>query len=389
MTRPSVELFPHQEEAIENMHNGCVLYGDVGVGKTFTALGYAIQKEPGKKIYVITTARKRDSGDWAKEAQQMGVLFDDIVIDSWNNIGKYTDVSDALFIFDEQRLVGAGAWVQSFYTIARFNRWVLLTATPGDTWLDFIPVFIANGFYKNITEFRREHVIYSRYTKYPQVDRFVNVKRLVRFRERVLVKMPLMRDTTRHLKIVDVEYDKERFDYAIKKRWNIFEDAPMMNVAEMFRVGRQIVGQDERKLDAIRELMKEHPRLIVFYNYDYELEMLRKLAWERFYAEWNGHKHEPVPITDEWIYAVQYVAGAEAWNCITTDAMIFYSLTYSYKNFHQAQGRIDRMNTPFKDLYYYVLMTKAMTDKVVWKSILEKRDFQPARTKFEVKSKAA
>lgn len=375
-------LLPHQEDAIEDMHNGCVLYGDTGVGKTFTALGYALEKEKGRKIYVITTARKRDSGDWIKEAALMGIPFDDIVVDSWNNIAKYTDVWGGLFLFDEQRLVGTGAWVDSFYKIARMNRWILLTATPGDSWVDFAPVFIANGFYKNITEFRREHVIYSRFSKYPQIERFIGERRLILNRHKVLVKMPLMRDTVRHLEVIEVEHDKDLFDDAMKRRWNVFEDAPMMNVAEMFRVGRQIVGQDERKLDAIRELMKKHPRLIIFYNYNYELEMIRKLAWERNYAEWNGKKHEPVPITDEWIYAVQYVAGAEAWNCITTDAMVFYSLTYSYKNFHQAQGRIDRMNTPFKDLYYYVLMSKAMTCRAVWKALRSKKDFQPPREKF-------
>lgn len=379
-----VELYPHQEEAVQNMHNGCVLWGGVGVGKTITALTYAKRKEPGKKIYVITTARKRDSGDWHKEAAMLGIPFDDIVVDSWNNISRYTDVGNAFFIFDEQRLVGQGAWVKSFYVIAKLNRWILLSATPGDSWLDYAPVFIANGFYANITEFRREHVVYSHFGNYPKVERFLGLKRLLRLRGLVLVEMPLMRKTTRHLQTVEVDYDKARFDDAIKRRWNIFEDAPMMNVAEMFRVGRQIVGEDPSKLDKIRELMEIHPRLIVFYNYDYELFMLRKLAWERNFAEWNGHKHEEIPDTEEWIYAVQYVAGAEAWNCITTDAMIFYSLTYSYKNFEQAQGRIDRLNNVYLDLYYYVLMSKAMTDRVVWKSLEQKKDFQPSRKKFEV-----
>lgn len=385
MKQIKLELKPHQLKAVEDMHNGCVLWGGVGSGKTLTALSYALKKEAGKKIYVITTAKKRDSCDWQLEAAMLGIPFDDMVVDSWNNIGKYTDVYDAFFIFDEQRLVGQGAWVKSFYTIAKLNRWVLLSATPGDSWLDYVPVFIANGFYKNITEFRRDHVIYKRFGTYPVVERFIGEKRLLRLRSLVLVEMPVKRDTTRHVTVVDVPYDKTRFDDALKRRWNIFEDAPMMNVAEMFRVGRQIVGEDPAKLDKVRELMNKHPRLIIFYNYDYELKMLRKLAWERNFAEWNGHKHEPIPDTDYWLYAVQYVAGAEGWNCITTDAMIFYSLTYSYKNFEQAQGRIDRLNNVYMDLHYYVLMSKAMTDRVVWKALGQKKDFQPPRKKFDVK----
>jgi len=380
----AIELHPHQEDAIERMHNGCVLWGDVGTGKTITALSYALMKEAGRKILVITTAKKRDSLDWLNEAAQLGVPFDGITVDSWNNISKYEDIYDQFVILDEQRLVGNGAWVKSFLKMAKRNHWILLSATPGDTWLDFVPVFIANGFYKNITEFRRDHVVYSHFGNYPKVERFLGVKRLMRLRQLVLVEMPMMRHTTRHVEMVEVSYNKEVFDDAIKRRWNIFEDTPMVNIAEMFRVGRRIVGEDESKLEAIRKLMEKHDRLIIFYNYDYELEMLRKLYWERNTAEWNGKKHEPVPDTDKWLYLVQYVAGAEGWNCITTDAMIFYSLTYSYKNFMQAQGRTDRMNTPFKDLYYYILITKAMTDKVVWKSLSQKKDFQPARKKFDL-----
>jgi hypothetical protein len=380
-----IQLHEHQEKAVQNMHNGCVLTGGVGSGKTITALSYALLKESGRDIYVITTAKKRDSGDWEKEAALLAVPADSIVVDSWNNIKHYQKVHGAIFIFDEQRLVGTGAWVKAFYDIARKNRWVLLSATPGDTWMDYVPVFIANGFYKNVTEFRQEHVIYSRFSKYPKVEKYIGTGRLIRQRRQVIVEMPMERHTTRHIQTVEVDYDTDVFDLVWKKRWHVYEDRPIKDAGELFRVGRKVVSEHPSRLEMVRQLMEKHPRLVIFYNFDYELEKLRTLRHEWpdedssrepvHLAEWNGHKHELTPSSERWIYLVQYTAGSEGWNCTSTDAMVFYSLTYSYKQYAQSQGRIDRMNTPYSDLYYYVLATKSVVDKAVWRALKAKKDF--------------
>lgn len=384
-TKP-VKLYPHQKEAVEKLANGKILWGDVGTGKSLVAAAYYIKEEAPKDVYVITTAKKRDKLDWDKEFIQYGVgkaqdatLAGVLTVDSWNNIGKYKDVKGAFFIFDEQRLVGSGGWTKAFIKLAKHNRWILLSATPGDTWLDYIPVFIANGFYKNRTEFQREHVVYNTYSKFPKVDRYTNVGRLVRLRNQLLVEMPYMRHTVRKSKDIAVEFDREKFNKALKQRWNVYEDRPIRDVAELFRVMRKIVNSDATRLHAVKTLMKEHPRLIVFYNFDYELEALRTLQEDVSLAEWNGHKHQEIPSGDKWVYLVQYVAGAEGWNCTTTNAMIFYSLTYSYKNWYQAHGRIDRLNTPFTELYYYALKSDSGIDLVVAKSLASKKSFNEKR----------
>lgn len=333
-------------------------------------------------LYVITTAKKRDSLDWNKEAAAFGIgtrrdatVAGVLTVESWNNIDKLAEVSGAFFVFDEQRLVGSGAWTKSFLKIAKKNSWLLLSATPGDTWLDYIPVFIANGFYKNRTEFKREHVIYNTYSKFPKVDRYVNVGRLVRLRNSILVDMPYERHTTRHLEIVPVEYDVEIYDKVRKDRWHVYEGRPLRDVAELFLVMRKVVNSSSSRLAALTSLMSRHPKLVVFYNFDFELESLRSLASLRTLAEWNGHKHEKIPETDEWVYLVQYTAGSEGWNCIETNAIVFYSLTYSYKMFEQAHGRIDRFDTPFVDLYYYVLRSQSPLDLSIWRALRAKKNF--------------
>lgn len=377
-----IDLYPHQRKAVKELDNGKILWGGVGTGKSRTAVAYYLERESPRDVYVITTAKKRDSLDWVSEFLPAHVYREErgdhgiLTVDSWNNIERYVDVQDAFFIFDEQRIVGSGSWATNFIKIAKKNRWILLTATPGDTWLDYIPVFVANGFYKNRTEFKREHVIYSYYSKFPKVERYVGVGRLLRLRNQLLVEMPFVRHTTRNVVNILCEHDVAKMEEVTKKRWNVFEQRPLRDVAEMYSVARKLVNSDPTRLSEVRKLLQRHPRLIVFYNFDYELEILRGLVGEVPTAEWNGHKHESLPDTERWVYLVQYVSGCEGWNCIATNAICFYSLTYSYKVWHQAHGRIDRLNTAFTELNYYVLKSDSWVDRAVWKSLSAKKSFQ-------------
>lgn len=378
-----IELFEHQKEAVAQLQNGSVLWGNTGSGKSVTALAYYMKHHKDKDLYVITTAKKRDSLDWESDAAKFGIsterahsIAGRITVDSWNNCAKYQDVQRSFFVFDEQRVVGSGAWVKSFIKIARRNNWVLLSATPGDTWMDYAPIFIANGFYKNVTHFKREHVVYAPYVKFPKIIRYLDTEKLERLRDQVLVEMPFDSHTRRIVNYLPCTHDKEAMTRLVKDRWNIFESRPIKDVGELFRLMRKVVNLDNSRLELLRDLMKVHPRLVVFYNFDYELELLRTLSTEINVAEWNGHRKQPVPPDDEsWLYLVQYQAGSEGWNCTSTDAMVLYSLTYSYKNHAQAQGRIDRLDTPFTDLYYYILVSDARIDGLVLKALKAKRNF--------------
>ena len=391
-------LYPYQMEAVKQMKNGCILNGGVGSGKSRTSLfyyfkeqggwidasGYKPMKKP-KDLYIITTARKRDTLEWEGELTHFLISPDPklsqyknkVVIDSWNNIKKYKDVNGAFFIFDEQRVVGSGTWVKAFLNIARKNKWILLSATPGDTWSDYIPVFVANGFYKNKTEFNREHIIYSRFTKYPKVDRYINTGRLIRHRNDILVDMEFERPTISHHEDIFVQYDVEKYKKVSKNRWNPYTDEPIANAAELCYIWRRIVNSDESRQVALLELAEEHPRMIVFYNYDYELDILKGLYYGKKVkvAEWNGHRHEPVPDCKQWIYLVQYTAGAEGWNCIKTDTIVFYSQNYSYKIMQQSAGRIDRLNTPFQHLYYFHLKSRSGIDLAISRALSQKKKF--------------
>lgn len=399
-------LYDYQMDAVNNMKNGCILNGGVGSGKSRTALFYYFKEQGGwidekgfkpmrvkprpKDLYIITTARKRDTLEWEGELSHflLGVgenqnkrYGNNIIVDSWNNIKKYADVKGAFFIFDEQRVVGYGAWTKAFLKITKSNDWILLSATPGDTWSDYIPVFIANGFYRNKTEFTREHVVYSRFSKYPKIERYINTGRLLRLRNDILIDMEFSRKTIAHHEDVYVRYDITKYKDATRTRWDPFKDAPIEQASGLCYVLRRIVNESEYRVAALLELLENIPRAIIFYNFDYELNILTNLGLGKdvAVAQWNGHKHEPVPDTEKWIYLVQYTAGAEGWNCIKTDTIIFFSQNYSYKIMAQSSGRIDRLNTPYTDLYYYHLKSRSGIDLAISKALNEKKNFNETK----------
>ena len=393
-----INLRDYQQEAIEKMHNGCILCGDVGSGKSRTSIAYYFKEQGGelysddytpmnepRDLYIITTARKRDTLEWEQELapfllsthDDLNYYNNKVTVDSWNNVYKYIDRYGAFFIFDEQRVVGSGSWVKAFLKIAVKNQWILLSATPGDKWHDYVPVFVANGFFRNKTDFERQHVVWNRFTKYPKVDRYINQGTLIKYRSQILVRMKDQRTTRRHYQLVLTGYDIDNYNMILKDRWDIYEEEPIKEISKMCYLLRRVCNEDPSRIVELAKIVENNPKVIIFYNFNYELALIRDMLTniQVPFAEWNGEKHEPIPSTDSWAYVVQYSAGAEGWNCIETNVVVLYSQNYSYKITHQAEGRIDRINTPYKDLYYYILRSSSSIDLAIARDLHNKGTF--------------
>ena len=395
-------LYDYQMEAVQKLQNGNILVGSVGSGKSRSGLfyyfkenggwidenGYVPMKNP-QDLYIITTAKKRDSQEWSGEIARylMSTNPEDnyydnkIVIDSWNNIQKYKDVVGGFFLLDEQRIVGSGAWVKSFLKIAKSNNWILLTATPADTYSDLLPVFLANGFFKNKSEFNREHVVYARYTKYPKIERYINTTRLDRLKSRVIVQMNYKHQIKVHSEDVYCSYDIPMYKDVMRKRWDPYRNAPIEQASGLCLVLRKIVNSDESRQVKLLELLEDIPRAIIFYNFDYEREILLNLGYAEGVevAEWTGHAHQPVPDSEKWVYICQYNSAAEGWECTKTNVVIFYSQSYSYKTMTQAAGRVDRLNTPYDELRYYYFKSRSGIDLAISRSLSEKKNFNEGK----------
>ena len=394
-------LYPHQIDAVNRMFNGCILNGGVGSGKSITGLYYYFKQQGGSRnpdyvhmndpvdLYIITTAKKRNDHEWDGELSHYLLCTDPslnyynnkVVVDSWQNIKKYVDVKGAFFIFDECHVNGYGAWTKAFLQIAKSNEWIILSATSGDKWEDYIPIFIANGFYKNKTEFAREHLVYSHVTTYPKIERYLNTGRLLRLRDSLLIDMDFERHTKPHHEDVIVEYDMLKYKETMRKRWDPYRNEPIQQASGLCYVLRKIVNSDESRQVALLELYEKHPKMMVFYSFNYERDILRNLAYGDGVevAEYSGFAHDPIPKGDKWVYLVNYSAGAEGFNSTQTDTIVFFSQNYSYKTMIQAAGRIDRLNTPFTDLYYYHLRSRSSIDLAINKALKEKKQFNEAR----------
>lgn len=400
-----IKLYPYQLNALDKLSTGKILNGGVGSGKSLTALAYYyicnggsrsyltggkyVKMKNPKDLYIITTAQKRENLEWEHElipffissSEEINLYSNKVVIDSWNNIKKYKDVYGAFFIFDEQRVTGSGVWVKSFLNIARKNEWIILSATPGDTWIDYCPVFVANGFYKNKTDFCRQHAVYSYYTSYPRIDHYVNQGRLLKLKNYILVDMDFKRETKPHHEYVKVYYDILKYKTLLKERWNPYTNAPIQNASELCYTMRKIVNSDVSRQVSLLEILEDHDRAIIFYNFDYELDILKSLNYgpNKVVAEYNGHQHDRLPTCEKWVYLVNYAAGNAGWNCVTTDTIIFFSQNYSYKVMIQSAGRIDRVNTEYRDLYYYHLISDSGIDRAIRKTLLNKQKFNETK----------
>ena len=395
-------LYDYQEKAVENMRNGCILNGGVGSGKSRTGLYYYFSKCGGKidaynytpmtnpkNLLILTTAMKRDKHEWDRELRpfllspdsDLNYYSNEVIVDSWNNIKKYADLKDWFVIFDEDRVTGSGVWVKAFLRMAKNNEWIILSATPGDTWSDYIPVFIANGFYRNRSDFSQQHIVYARYCTFPKIDRYVNTRKLVRLREKILVDMDFDRKTKSEHNWVYCEYDNLKYRQTVKTRWDPYKDEPIQNAGGLCYVLRRIVNGDDSRIRQLWLLLDKHPKVIVFYNFDYERDLLMGFLKSEHYphSEWSGHAHQEIPSSKRWAYLVQYTAGCEGWNSIKTDTVIFFSQNYSYKVMEQAAGRIDRLNTPFERLYYYHFTSRSPIDRAITNAVKTKKIFNERR----------
>lgn len=391
----SIDLYQHQLDALKRMHNGCALNGKVGSGKSRTALAYIYicelggslringqgtysEPETPKDVYIITTAKKRDSHEWDEECWYFGLpRLTNVTIDSWNNIQKYKNIYNAVFIFDEQRVVGSGAWVKSFLTIAKKNHWILLSATLGDSYSDYIPLLIANGYYRNRTQFKTEHVVLKPYMKFPVIDHYINTKRIDYYISQIVVDMAYKNNKKRHYVDITCSFDHEKYKRVMRDRWDIYDDCPIEETGKLCYLLRRVSNEDKSRFQEMERIIQNKDTLIVFYNFTYELHALRKFFSDRGYeiGEWNGEKHTEVPTSKRWVYLCQYTAASEGWSCITTDTIIFFSQTYSYKVFEQASGRIDRLTSPYTDLYYYCLRSTSSIDLSIKRALNLKKTF--------------
>ena len=201
----------------------------------------------------------------------------------------------------------------------------------------------------------------------------------MKFKKEILVNMDDDKATKQWHIDLTCSYDPVLYNAYADSRWNFEEDMPIMNASKLVYMLRKVCNSDPSRLEKLYEICQSHPKLIIFYQFDYERDLITcMLSFKGIpYAEYNGHIHQPIPTGDRWAYVV-HLSSSEGWNCIETDTVVFYSLSYSYRAYVQACGRTDRRTTPFQDLYYYRLKSASKIDKAIMDAHRRKKKFNEA-----------
>lgn len=143
---------------------------------------------------------------------------------------------------------------------------------------------------------------------------------------------------------------------------------------------RQLCGQyNPAKLEAFRDLVEStNDRLIVFYNFNDELEKLSRIAWEnhRPVAVVNGKQKDLLPYENapDSITFIQYQAGAMGLNLQKANKIVYFTPPLSSELFEQSKKRIHRIGQE-KTCFYYYLTCKGSIEEKIYRTLAMRRDY--------------
>lgn len=176
----------------------------------------------------------------------------------------------------------------------------------------------------------------------------------------------------------------------ISKEYRIFRKDRICTINDTELVGdttltkllneRQLCGQyNQEKLEAFRDLVEStNDRLIVFYNFNAELEKLWDIANEcnKPVSVVNGKERDTFNYTrdENSITFIQYQAGAMGLNLQKANRIIYYTPPLSSELFEQSKKRIHRIGQG-KTCFYYYLTCKGSVEEKIYKTLAMRKDF--------------
>lgn len=148
------------------------------------------------------------------------------------------------------------------------------------------------------------------------------------------------------------------------------------NVLVELTASRQLCNSKDKQQAFIDLINSINDRVVVFYNFDSELDTLKTLVKDRPIAEVNGHTNteQIYHDNDNCVLFVQYQAGARGLNLQDGNKIIYYSLTLSSDLFEQSKKRIHRIGTKYP-CFYWILQTKDSVEESIYKSLNRQEDY--------------
>lgn len=402
-------LFAYQQAALDRVEGKrrCAFYHDMGLGKTFTGAEKLMSDRRWKRALVV--CQKSKVADWVDHfethydmpvvdltKQDMCCDAEAVIVVNYDIIWRrpqLMELDDFALMFDESSLLqnATSKRTKAAMRLAgKADTLVLLSGTPVD------------GKYERLwTQLRMlgwgidEKLFWRQYVEsettmcegFPvtKVTGYKNEERLVR-------KMKgLGCDFLKTGDVIDLP--DQRFIRVDVPMSGYYRKFAKTNVITAF--GREFVGDtvfgdltakrqlaaaySRAKLEAFGDLLDgTSKRLVVFYNFDVELEGLTAELEKRCrrYGVLNGKAHDLSPFfdTDDGVALIQYQSGAMGVNLQQADTCVYFSPPLASSLFEQSKKRIHRVGQD-KSCMYYELVSKGTVEEKIYDTLAMRRDY--------------
>ena len=365
----------------------------MGTGKTRTSIEWA-KYWTGKTLAVVPKGLQEN---WLREAEKWGVTID--IISKENFKKKFRELSgyDNLIIDEAHYFAGQSQLnkAMKFYADAHPEMAILcLTGTP---------------YLRNAWNVYRLGLILGKNWKYREFDhmffnrvrmgyRVIPVQKQDDESKKLLAAYIKEIGSTKHLsECADVPQSQEYKEevQVTSQQTKAMEDLVDFEPIVRFTKEQQIMGgylkadefnpQEEyksAKRDKLMELIQQQMKVMVVCRYTHELEELAKLIEKKFDRQ-VFMIHGKVQNRDEVVQKAReaedcvLLVGAqmsEGWEIPEIETMIFYSHSFSLKDYLQMKGRVQRIND-LRPRCYIHLIVKGSVDEGIYKCLLNKKDF--------------
>lgn len=386
-------LYNFQRQLLNSIEENYIIAADTGTGKTMMAIHHYLKHNTGEPLLILAPPQKIKEGGWQRELDFVASHYNieipyDII--SYGVLSKrWKEYKDWFLVMDECHYVKNPTSQRGKAAInltKQSTNFLLLSATPSSNgWGDTIAYMIMFGYYKNKTQFLKEHAVYNRidYGNGPVnvVSDYRDQEKLQKLYQSFSIK--LAKEDC--LDLPPLVFEKVHFkpskEYNIIKKDRVLGEELFDNISKL-QHGLRFYANQADKLKYTEMLLEgTEENVIIFYNYKQENEELKKIAkkLKKKVFEVSGSKTN-LPDKEKWtslknsVTIVQYQAGAAGIELQYANIVIFHTPTYSYQDYEQALGRAYR-NGQTKKVTVYQYITKNTIETSIYQALAAKKDF--------------
>lgn len=377
-----INLYSYQEEYFKHVKPNYIYDMDTGTGKTIMGLHHHQTYFKDKPLLIVAPASKINEGGWQRTIDEH---YPNIEYDTctYNMLGKkWSQYKDWFVIFDEcHRLKNScGVWGKAGYNLTKISAgFILLSATAiPNGWEDSINYFKMFGLAKNKTQFIRNEAITTMDYGYMEILGWKNENKLKNMWKSISRHLSKDEATDLPPLVFENVYFKASATYKTIKKDRIYNDVLYDNQMKL-RHGLRLNTNLKNKIEYIKDFVDStNDNIIIFYNYDEELKLLKENIDKKTYL-CNGSIKD-YPKKSEWdsikntVTLANYKSGSEAVEFTYANIIVYFSPTESYTEYYQSYGRCYR-NGQTKKVTAYKFITDNTIEADIYKALDSKQDF--------------